>query len=125
MNESYKICPHLLSNPRQAQCSIDGQLMCGPCSADHLEKLARAPADIAANIRFDQCSHNGNLPCNACRFGVACCIGLLHSYTRLSGDEMAGHKLARLLKRLKVKHGHLFYIGQHPHEMPDTLGEVN
>jgi len=90
--------------------------MCAPCVADCLEKAAKAPAEIAASIRFDLCGHNGRQPCNLCRLGVASAIALLYSYTRLNADEWAARKLARLLKRLKARHGHLFYIGQHPNE---------
>jgi hypothetical protein len=117
---SQKICIHLLTNPNQAQCSIDGQRMCAPDTADYLEKLARAPAMIAADVRFDQCGHNGQQPCNLCRLGVSSCIALLYSFTRINGDEWAARKLARLLKRMKARHGHLFYIGQHPHEQIES-----
>ena len=115
----FRICPHLVINRNQAQCHIDDLVMCSPCTADYLEKLAKetAPADIAANIRFDQCGHNGKQPCHLCRVGVASCIALLWSYARLNGDELTGHKLARLLKRMKAKNGPLFFLGQHGHEL--------
>jgi hypothetical protein len=114
---SHRVCPHLMNGSRQAQCTIDDMTLCAPCTADYLDKLARAPAAIASDIRFDLCGHNGQQPCNLCRVGVSSCIALLWSYTRLSGDAHAAHKLARLLKRLKAKHGHLFHFGQHPHEL--------
>jgi hypothetical protein len=72
--------------------------------------------EIVTDIRFDMCGHNGDLACSACRVGVASCISLLWSYTRLSGAEHRAHKLARLLKRMKSVHGPLHYRGQHPNE---------
>jgi hypothetical protein len=109
-----------MGNPQQAQAHIDGMQLCAPCTADHLEQLSRKPAEIALDVRFDRCGHNDGLPCHLCRVGVASAISLLWSYARLNGETHAAHRIARLRHRLRAAHGHLFHMGQHPHEQPNA-----